>query len=208
MTAREFYQKFISATKEDFVTTESQLRDYPEWVGKTYKEIYKCKEPVYTELVNKKIIHEIIKEAGLVPQHEYFRIDSIGYQHRYTEIDAHEAEEVGLNRHFWDLKVAVEHENDRADWMDEVTKLCHIRCPLKVIIGYNYYDQRDTGDIEKLEFIAKWMPELSAFDSDSYEEILIIIGNAAPKDKAYGTYEKFDYRGYLYDYENEAFERI
>ena len=208
MTANEFYQKFISVTKEDFVATKAQLPGFPEWVGKTYREIYKCKEPAYTELVNKKLIHGIIEEAGLEAQHEYFRIDSIGYRHRYTEIDACEAEKAGLNRHFWDIKVAVEHENNKADWMDEVTKLCHIRCPLKVIIGYNYCDQRDDGDAEKLEFIAKWMPELSAFDPNSEEEILIIIGNAAPKNKSYGTYERFDYRGYLYDYENEAFERI
>ena len=56
--------------------------------------------------------------------------------------------------------------------MDEVIKLLHIRCPLKVVIAYNYCDVRDNSkndDRHKLIFVAK-----------------------------YRFYTKFDYRGYKY----------
>ena len=203
MDAKEFYTEFINQTNEH--------KD-------EYIDIYRNHEPKYTELMNKSIIPGIIKNVYVTPepekyeklvaQNEYFRIDCTGYQHRYYEIDEAEAKSVGLNRHFWDLKIAVEHENDKKDWMDEVIKLTHIRCPLKVIIGYNHCDQRDEGDIAKLQFIAKWMQRVSVFDNNSNEEILIIIGNGAPSSKKNPPYESFDYRGYLFDYQDRQFKRI
>ena len=150
--------------------------------NKTYMEIYRNHEKAYTKLVNKRIIHEIIEKAvdehgtPLVPQHEYFRIDNIGYKHNYYKITEAERDDVGLWRHLWDLKIAVEHENSKKDWMDEVVKLIHIRCPLKIVIAYNNCDMREDGDIQKLDFIAKWMPEVAAFDKNAKEEFLIIIG--------------------------------
>ena len=41
-----------------------------------------------------------------------------------------------LRKHFWDLKAAAEHENDSKDRMDEVIKLAHICCLLRVVIGH------------------------------------------------------------------------
>ena len=231
MNAKEFYAAFVNATNEKTVVRTEQIPSTPELSDgeNTYFDIYRNHEAAYTELVNKNIIHNIIAGVDadekitpenaellnkhpeykkLVPQHEYFRIDCTGYQHRYFEIDEGEAQSVGLNRHFWDLKIAVEHENDKQDWMDEVVKLAHIRCPLKVIIGYNHCDQRNEGDIVKLGFVAKWMQRVSAFDESSDEEILIIIGNGAPADKNNEVYCAFDYRGYLYDYRDRKFKRI
>lgn len=69
-------------------------------------------------------------------------------------------------------------------------------------------DMRDDGDIKKLDFIAKWLPEVEAFDKNAKEEFLIIIGNGAPKHKANPTYTKFDYRGYLYNASLGKLERI
>jgi hypothetical protein len=207
MNAIEFYSKFVGNTKENF--SIRGLKGFAELEGKTYLEVYRNHEPAFTELVNKNIIHHIIEDGtGFVTQHEYFRIDSIGYQHRYLEIPEESAKKVGFNRHFWDLKVAVEHENNKQDWMDEVVKLVHIRCPLKVVIGYNYCDQREAPEWNKLAFIAEWMQRVSAFDKNANEEFLIIIGNGAPKDKTHSTYERFDYRGYLYNAAEGKFERI
>lgn len=62
-----------------------------------------------------------------------------------------------LSAHLWDLELAVEHENSKQDWTDEVIKLIHVKCPLKVVISYNYCDERETTERKKLDFIANWM---------------------------------------------------
>lgn len=143
-----------------------------------------------------KEINAVIEEMGCQSQNEYFRIDATGWQGRYKEIEG-EAKEIGMRAHLWDLIIAVEHENNPKDWTDELIKLVHIRCPLKVIIGYNYYDQRDSREIKKLEYAAKWINKTKAFNSNGKEEYLIILGNCHSKDKEM-SYKEFDYRGYLY----------
>lgn len=199
MNAKEFYEKFIAAMREENIATNEQIKKHLDQVGWIYKKIYRECESAFTELVNKGIVDRIIEsEDGLIPQHEYLRIDSIGYKHRYTEISEEEAREVGLNRHFWELAIAVEHENSKHDWMDEVIKLLHVRCPLKVVISYNYCDCREEMEINKLGFIAKYMKKwLENYPNDK-EEYLIIIGNSAPKNRNSIGYEIFDYRGYEY----------
>lgn len=235
MNAREFYMKFVESVKENNHIEEGMLTKFPEIESQKweYEKVYKENEPAFTELVNKVIIDKIISEIPvdddlkvhekyvegsyptLTAQHEYFRIDSIGFQHKFWMIDEEGNDGAGileLNRHFWDLKIVVEHENSKRDWMDEVIKLVHIRCPLKVIITYNYCDCRsieqsdELCDINKLAFIANWMIKVKAFDPDAKEEYLIIIGNGQGKKQK--EYDKFDYRGYLYDYESKCFKRI
>lgn len=159
----------------------------------------------FTEVVIK-VINAIIEDMGYQSQNEYFRIDATGWKSRYETIEK-EAKEIGMKPHLWDLKIAVEHENNVRDWTDELIKLIHIRCPLKVIIGYNYCDRRDTLEYKKLEYAAKWMREINVFDSNSNEDYLIILGNCCGKDKG-SSYDKFDYKGYLYNYENQKFQPI
>lgn len=201
MDAREFYNEFVRNTNEEAVWDDKTGR------GRTYREIYKTDEPAYTELVNKNIIRKIVKKAGYEPQHEYFRVDTIGWKDAgYMEME--DAKNVGLNRHLWNLMIAVEHENSKADWLDEVIKLEHLRCPLKVVIGYNYCDMRGEEEIEKLNVTARWMKAVAVYDANAKEEFLIILGNGeAKKDKAI-KYDKFDYRGYLYDFGTGKFDRI
>lgn len=201
MDAREFYNEFVRNTNEEAVWDDKTGR------GRTYREIYKTDEPAYTELVNKHIIHDIVEKAGYVPQHEYFRVDTIGWKDAgYREME--DAKNMGLNRHLWNLMIAVEHENSKADWLDEVIKLEHLRCPLKVVIGYNYCDMRGEEEIEKLNVTARWMKVIAAYDANAKEDFLIILGSGeAKKDKAI-KYDKFDYRGYLYDFGTGEFYRI
>ncbi len=174
LKAREFYKEFVKNTDEDLIWISEKGR------GRSYREIYKTDEPAYTELVNKNIIHNIIEQAGYVAQHEYFRVDTIGWKDAgYRKME--DARTLGLNRHLWDLMIAVEHENSKADWLDEVIKLEHLRCPLKVVIGYNYCDMRDVEEMEKLEVTAKWMKAVAAYDPNSKEEYLVILGNGEAK---------------------------
>lgn len=200
MTSKEFLKEYIRVTDE-----QRRVSDVD---GRTLYEVYTCDEPGFTKIVNKTLIHSIIQKAGLTPQHEYLRIDTVGWRGRYTELEEQRSKEVRLNRHLWDLEIAVEHENNKKDWLDELVKLIHIRCPLKVVIGYNHCDERDTGELEKLAYAAECMNMLKAFGSDCGEEYLIIIGNGEPGDKSKGGYTSFDYRGYLYNYGKKKFERL
>ena len=102
--------------------------------------------------------------------------------------------------------IAVEHENDATDWNDEVIKLAHVRCPLKVVIGYNACNNRDDGDFIKLAFVAECLRQLLCFNSDHKDEFLIILGNCKGTNRQ--DYDAFDYRGYVYDYTERVFRRI
>ncbi|WP_155994816.1 hypothetical protein [Butyrivibrio sp. WCE2006] len=178
-----------------------------EKTGQTYFEIYRDFK-AFTELVNKYVIHNIIENdpSGLTVQHEYYRIDTVGWKSNYKDI-VDDASDAGLNPHLWDLEVAIEHENDVCDWTDEVIKLIHIKCPLKVIICYNHHDIRNENDLEKLSFVADCMNKVKAFHYGD-EEYLLIIGNASNSITHKASYNCFDYRGYVLDSRDMKFSRL
>lgn len=209
MNAHDFYSVFVRTARESTLVTKEMLPSFPEaWGTATFLDLYRNNEPAYTELVNKYIIHKIIKDAGMTAQHEYFRIDTVGWITQYEKMQkAAQDSQLKLSAHLWVLEIAVEHENSKQDWTDEVIKLIHVKCPLKVVISYNYCDERDTTEWEKLAFIAHWMQEVKAFAKGSDEEYLLIFGNCYnPKTKA--DYDTFDYRGYLYNRQTRRFDRI
>lgn len=155
-------------------------------------------------------INGIIKDGtGWEAQNEYFRIDAVGWETHYEKIKP-TANAVGLNAHLWDLKIAVEHENNKHDWTDELIKLMQIRCPLKVVIGYNYYDKRGENEKEKLRVAAKSMQATSAYQSVARdrEELLLILGNGCSSETGKSDYTAFDYKGYLFDYKEKCFSDI
>ena len=132
MNAHEFYTAFVRTAQESTLVTKEMLPSFLEvWGTATFLDLYRNNELAYTELVNKYIVHKIIKDAGMTAQHEYFRIDTVGWVTRYQEMED-EAHKLDLSAHLWDLKIAVEHENSKHDWTDEVIKLIHVKCPLKV----------------------------------------------------------------------------
>ena len=98
MTATESFNEYKSKVREHITHTD----------GRNYLDIYRTDEPTFTELINKQIIHSIIAEAGLDVQHEYFRIDTVGWHGKYDILDRDRAKTVGLNRHLWDLMIAVD----------------------------------------------------------------------------------------------------
>lgn len=202
-----FFSRFIEEVKETTIITKDMLPNLPEtWGNNDFLSIYKHQASAYTELINKFVIHNIIKNAGMEPQHEYFRIDTVGWVSQYKRMIT-EAKELNLNSHLWDLKIAVEHENSKKDWTDEVIKLIHIKCPVKVVIGYNYCDEREIIEQKKLDFIARWMQEVEALEKGMEEEYLLIFGNCYnPRTKS--DYNVFDYRGYLYNQQTHKFDRI
>lgn len=191
MRAIDFYNLFIERTDPSKIYEKN---------GQTFFEIYKDLRG-YTELVNRHIIPSIISDCNYSVQHEYYRIDVVGWVSRADTIQS-EADENRLNAHLWDLKIVVEHENSTRDWTDEVIKLIHIKCPLKVVIGYNNCDLRDGtshSDADKLQILAGWMRKIDALSVGSNEEYLVILGNAKHSKTGKSDYIGFDYRGYLFD---------
>ena len=209
MNAHEFYSAFVRTAQESTLVTKEMLPSFPEaWGTATFLDLYRNNEPAYTELINKYIVHKIIKDAVMTPQHEYFRIDTVGWITRYQEMQkAAQDSQLKLSAHLWDLEIAVEHENSKQDWTDEVIKLIHVKCPLKVVISYNYCDERDTTEWKKLNFIANWMQEVKVLAKGSDEEYLLIFGNCF-NSKTKADYDTFDYRGYLYNRQTQRFDRI
>lgn len=157
----------------------------------------------FTEAIIK-IIEEVIEDVFQYDHgREYYRIDVSGWSNRKEEI-TEDISHLGMAKHLWDLKIAVEHENDLDDWTDELIKLAHVKCPLKVIVGYSPCDQREEDERGKLMCAAAWLKKLKVYDTFKEEELLLILGNSSPKCKGL-NYESFDYRGYIYSWEREAF---
>ena len=170
-----------------------------------YAEAYK-NDALFTPQVIK-AINEIIEDGtGWTHQNEYFRIDALGWETHYQSIKQ-KANAAGLNAHLWNLKIVVEHENNKKDWTDELMKLLQVRCPLKVIIGYNHYDERDQKEKEKIEIASKMVVAADAYEgiARDREEILLILGNGCSAISGESDYTSFDYRGYLFNYRTEKF---
>lgn len=100
---------------------------------------------------------------------EFYRID-VGY-YKYSESD-NELKDYEI--YDWDFDIAIEHENTPIDWLYEFTKLVHINCGLKVIIGYHNYRKNDTP-LEKVIKIAEKLYAKRRYKSLN-ENWLIIIG--------------------------------
>ena len=196
--AADFYHRFRQLMKETNVHH-----------GETYLSLYKLLDNKnrdnFTVFINKEIIPSIIRSYNCSVSHEYFRIDTTGWVSYHDDIQDR-ASKIGLKPHLWDLTIAVEHENDPSDWSDEVIKLAHVRCPLKVVIGYNACDKRDAGDFAKLSFVADCLQKLLCFNDEHKDDFLIILGNCKGSHRQ--DYDAFDYRGYVYDYDEHAFKRI
>jgi hypothetical protein len=198
MDAKEFMIKFKSETDEERIIEGRRLFD-----------IY-LNDKEYTPVITK-IINDIITSAGegIHSQNEYFRIDAVGWETHYEDMKA-DAKNRGIkiNAHLWDLKIAVEHENSKKDWSDELIKLIHIKCPLKVIIGYSHSDERGEIERSKLDFLSKWIQNVDAMKKGTDEQYLIILGNGCNHKTGLSDYTDFGYKGYIYNFETMKFEEL
>ena len=118
MTAQDFWEKFQEIFKEDKE-------------GKAIK--YWLSSKAYTQFILE-AIESFLEGQSFETSREYYRIDLIAWtqlKHRGYLLKDRDFE-----NYLWDLEVAVEHENNDKSWMDEVVKLMHINCPLRIVIGY------------------------------------------------------------------------
>lgn len=112
--------------------------------------------PVIKSLVESVLFRkygQTCSKESLVLKHEYLKLDSLIYQLSYKD---HKGDFVPYENHpvegndFWLYKrkylVAVEYENGNSIWADEIDKLAHIRCELKILVAYS---PRKGGDFDK-----------------------------------------------------------
>ena len=162
MKAQEFWLKF----KELFSEETDSL--------KTARKYWKKPRDFTNEFINKYIPY-IIKEQNDIAEFEYFRIDIIAYSQRKDEAEAYPYDGE-LTPYLWDLKVAFEHENNNKEWLDEVIKLSHINCPLRVVVGYFVPDnfKRDNA----LDFAATMLKKKIGNECANNQEFLLVIGDS------------------------------
>ena len=124
---------------------------------------------------------------------------------QYKLFDNTAFEDKQFENYLWDLEVAVEHENSSVSWMDEVVKLLHINCPLRVVIGYLPITQKDKHQTY-LDAITEQILTTKAVNNCSLKngEFMIIIGDSKCKDES----QYCQYKAYIYNLVKKRFEEI
>ena len=138
---------------------------------------------------------------GYEYQNEYYRVDALGYTSQRNALDSIK----GFHAQCWDLQIAVEHENDPEEWLDEVIKLAHICCPLRVVIGYVPMNLRDEEDVVRLAYAANALKKLACHDNVVKGEFMVILGNCGTKGNAQNF---FHYKAYILNREKFMFEQL
>lgn len=160
----------------------------------------------FTTFITNELCSLIKNKYSLKPECEYFRIDVIGYKSNYDNVKQ-TANTAYIEPYAWDMKIAVEHENNDKLWMDEIVKLAHVYAPLRVVIGYLPVECRKNGEDDKcLEYIVNVIKNnCSAYHTllDESNEFLIIIGNSKTH---YDKTKYFDYIAYKFNPNTEHFE--
>ncbi|MCL2631253.1 MAG: hypothetical protein FWD49_07035 [Firmicutes bacterium] len=180
LNATAFYRLFVERIGEEkdiFIKS---------WAGKFTDYITK----VLKRIVNDDLKLPTYNENG---KSEYYNIDVIGWENLYSQLK----KEKGFNAYLWNLKIAIEHENKKTDWMDEVVKLWFINCPLRVVISYATKKDRDN----LVDYVSCGLAKLPALANG---EFLLLLGNSGAKTNE----EKLAYRPYLWNVSKTKFEAV
>ena len=203
ITAKRFYDSLKKTLKEDEART---VENY-------------CYTKAWTDYLADKLEKILRDEFQLKTNREYFRIDMIGWSgckewedkennstyQKHVAYKKYEKNSIlKLNECNWNLEIAIEYENNSHDWMDEVIKLCHIKCGLKVLIAYSDMKSREQ-DEEKLKLAAKHMKNLTYSRPSANESFLIVLGNCN-NDREYQSMA--DLNLIPYHYVHGCFERL
>ncbi len=178
--------------------------------GKIDRATY-CNSQSYTHAITDAIA-SILAEWNFPVNYEYYRIDVYGWTSTLEENKelSKLTQAQKLNVHGWKPAVAVEHENNWTDWTYELIKLAYVRCPLKVIIAYNHTveipHERDDGAL--LEIAEKTL-QATAYYGEDDDAYLLIFGTSG-KGEGYFLegYNRYEYKGYLYNKATGKFEEI
>ena len=166
ISAKSFWDAFSSKLR-------SACSNDPNW------RQYFANATKWTNFVMSTLTNSVGKELGFDPeneiQKEFYKIDVIYYR---VHVNPQAAFFIPNGAEWnWDLEIAIEHENNSKDWHFEFSKLCHINCGLKVIIGYHEYgNQQKYGTIEqKLDYM-KTLYDLRKYKQGPEDNWLLILG--------------------------------
>lgn len=137
----------------------------------------------YTEFIIGMMEEIIGKEgAGFETSKEYYRIDLTGWSQLREKIkaDIPSNGNYDFQPYLWDLEVAIEHENNDKLWMDEVIKLSHIVCKLRVVIGYMPIELKDT-QMDYLNYVSNAINNNLKVRGNMNNDFLIILGDSKLK---------------------------
>lgn len=167
MTAKEFWKSFSESLQGKRAEAEKA------W--KYNKD--------YTEFIIG-MMEEMLCGAGFKTSKEYYRIDLTGWsQLRHKiESDAPKNENYDFQSYLWDLDVAIEHENNDKLWMDEVIKLAHVACGLRVVIGYVPVGLKGK-QLDYLDYISRAINDNLKAKRNMDKNFLIILGDSKVKAK-------------------------
>ena len=162
MQAKDFYLRF----KELFKKGSPELQ--------VAQKNWKNPREFTNSFINE-YIPKIITEKDEKSEFEYFRIDIISYLQRKDEAKEYGYNSRKLKPYLWDLKVAFEHENNKTEWLDEIIKLSHIRCPLRIVMCYF---ERGEERTKALGFAADMLCKKIGENVGEGEEFLLVIGDS------------------------------
>lgn len=197
MTAQEFWEKFKDIFKDGTETRKNAIENW-----------YSNKD--YTYFILSEIEKFLKTDKTINTSKEYYRIDLTAWTqlkgNRYKLFENKNFDDKAFENYLWDLEVAVEHENSSVSWMDEVVKLLHINCPLRVVIGYLPIDKKGDHQIY-LKAITEQISSTKAVNNCSLKngEFMIIIGNSKCKDN---EKDFCHYKAYVFNTINKEFNLL
>ena len=155
----------------------------------------------FTVLINEIILPFLLQKRGMVFSNEYYRIDVIGYKNGLKDDLRDEGKDLKLTPYCWEFGYAIEHENDIGKWIDEAVKLSYIKCPRKIIIGYNRPISKEQQEKSCLElnkkcfkYLLKCLEKANVPKGDN--KLTLFFGVRDEK----GAWDKIEYEGYVVDY--------
>ena len=202
MTAREFWKSFEQNIKLEKIQLESVWDE----------------QASFTEKITA-LISRVIKDAKpsnkFIVQPEYYNIDLTEWEQKKLKTKEKLFVENGLKgyrfeKYAWNFEIAVEHENDKNLWMDEVIKLAYVFCDLRVVIGYFPYVKERKEEMQQkyLDEISKTINDLKCSENMKHGEFMVILGDVGGKEA--NGFKKLEYTPYLYnpDPQKEKFELL
>ncbi len=205
MKAKEFWENF----SEQIQINQLELEEKWDLHSKR-----KFGETPFTKKI-KEILTNVIKDKKpskeFVVQTEYYNIDLVQWQQKKSQNKEKLFVENGIETYSfdkcaWNFDIAIEHENDKNLWMDEVIKLAYVFCNLRVVIAYFPYvkNGKEEMQLKYLHAITDTIKTLSCNENMKHGEFMIILGDVGGKEA--DGFKKLVYTPYLYNAHNERFE--
>lgn len=185
MTAKDFWRKFQALFKNDI---EALTVARENWENPTD----------FTNKFVKVFLPRIMKEKDTTEiKLEYYRVDIVAYNNERKKEAEEAAKDLGLTYkefkpYLWDLEIALEHENDREEWLDELVKLSYINCPLRIVISYALEENKE----KCLSLAATVLQKIVRSNTPVGQEFMLILGKSdIPHDQVNEkTYEAYIYK--------------